>query len=977
MGTRNRAIWCLLALGIAIGGIAFPVHAQEFRGRINGVVTDNSGAVLPGVSVTASSPALIRPQTATTGSDGTYRLIALPPGVYTITFELAGFKTVRHEGVRVVINQTLSVDGRMDVATLQETVTVTGESPVVDTSTNNVGTNFTKELLTEIPNARDIWAAMSQAPGINVTGYDVGGSHTGTQTGYITYGVSQQNTTRIEGINTTEGASANAGYFDFGSFEEFQIGGAGNGADADVPGAQLNITVKSGGDRFQGMWYSDWEGKDLISDNVPDALKTDGGRTDDGYFTPRALQRGNPIDRQYDLNGNVGGPIWRQKAWFFLSWRLNDQYKQVLNPDGSLFDTLAQSQLKNYTGKFTFQLSRSNQLIGYWNKRVKLQPLRDFGPSIPLPAAYYQASRNYPMKIEWTSVLSQRAFLDVLVGQWYNFFPLRPTWEGGFLEPFSVAPGRFETTTGDYTNLQDYYQDQKRYKPQVTASFSYFQEGWHGSHDFKVGFEGRRDRRKLMNDQPYNIFYRDTNGVPVEVDIYNGPVLGINDVNVRSFYLQDSWKFTNRLTLNLGFRVDRYTDGWPEQTHTPAGVPALANDPRFTSFFAPVTVEGRTVARTTTFGPRTGFAWDVRGDGRSVLKGFFGRFYFNSADIVADNENPVGAAQLRYRFQDGAGGLPRNGLVDGPAEVIGSAPLRTIGGAGFVKVDPNLKRPYGDEYSTHFEQELLTGLSARASYIFKAIRDDWSEVDVTRVSAYTVPFSAADIGPDGVRGTGDDRQLALLDLVRGTPATRMFTNPDDPPYNSGYQTFEVAINRRLRDRWMALTSFQYTWLNEFYGVTSSTSVLSSAGLSKSYLWRPNQRLFGDNGKEKTTQWNYKIIGRYELPLGIGVSGSYKLQSGRQWGRTISVGLTNAGTETVRVEPANARRAPNVGIFDIRLDKSFRLPARAGRITGILDVFNLTNTGTVTNFRITTGSRFQEVIALLDPRIIRLGLRYEF
>ena len=193
---------------------------------------------------------------------------------------------------------------QMTVASLQESVTVSGESPVVDTSTTTIGTNFTKELLTQIPNARDIWAAMAQAPGFQVTGYDVGGSHTGTQTGYITYGVSQQNTTRIEGVNTSEGTSANAGYFDFGSFEEFQLGGAGNGADQDVPGASLNITVKSGGNRFQGMYYTDFENNKTISDNVPTAFKTQFQKDENGFFTraPGGLERGNPIDRNLRRN---------------------------------------------------------------------------------------------------------------------------------------------------------------------------------------------------------------------------------------------------------------------------------------------------------------------------------------------------------------------------------------------------------------------------------------------------------------------------------------------------------------------------------------------------------------------------------------------------------------------------------------------------------------------------------------------------
>src|SRR5688500_16805348 len=185
MRLNRLTVFCLCVTLLAM---AAPTLAQEFRGRINGTVTDNTGAVLPGATVTATSPALIQPQVQVTGADGSYRFLALPPGVYDVTFELSGFQNVKREGVRVVINQTLSVDQQMNVATLQETVTVTGESPIVDTTTTSMGTNFTKELLTEIPNARDIWAAMSQAPGMQMTAYDVGGSHTGTQTGFLTYG---------------------------------------------------------------------------------------------------------------------------------------------------------------------------------------------------------------------------------------------------------------------------------------------------------------------------------------------------------------------------------------------------------------------------------------------------------------------------------------------------------------------------------------------------------------------------------------------------------------------------------------------------------------------------------------------------------------------------------------------------------------------------------------------------------------------
>ena len=396
----------VLCLCVTLLAMAAPTFAQEFRGRINGTVTDNTGAVLPGVTVTATSPALIQPQVQVTGGDGGFRFLALPPGVYAIDFELTGFKTVKRQDVRVVINQTLTVDMQMQVATLQETVTVTGASPIVDTSTTAMGTNFTKELLTEIPNARDIWAAMAQAPGIQMTAFDVGGSNTGNQSGFRSYGFDTQNQTRIEGIDTTEGTAANAGYFDFGSFEEFQVGGAGADSGAFAGGAVLSISVKSGGDRFAGTWYSDYIGESQLTDNVPDYLRTANTPNDDGMFSRNGLCfqrsgeticRGNATKKQFDLNGDFGGPLWKQKAWFFTSWRLNDKYEYITG----LGDETQRSKLSNkYTFKGTFQVGKSNQIIGFLNKREKLQDKRGISLTTPLSAAYYQSSRNYPWKVE-------------------------------------------------------------------------------------------------------------------------------------------------------------------------------------------------------------------------------------------------------------------------------------------------------------------------------------------------------------------------------------------------------------------------------------------------------------------------------------------------------------------------------------------------------------------------------------------------
>ena len=329
---RRLSVFGIAALMVVL---AVPAVAQDFRGRINGTVTDNSGAVLPGVTVTATSPALIQPQSQITGEDGTFRFIALPAGTYVLNFELQGFQTLKREGIRVVINTTLTVDAQLSVATLQESVTVTGESPVVDTSTTTVGTNFTNELLTEIPNARDIWAAMAQAPGLQVTGYDVGGSHTGTQTGYVTYGVSQQNTTRIEGVNTTRRRRAPMPATS--TSDRSRSSSSAERATTptqDVPGASLNITVKSGGDRFQGTCYSDYESDSTISNNVPDEFRTPNTKDGNGFFTQRGGRSPDAAIRPRSSTTSTStsaGRSGKDKAWFFYSYRLNDQYQTIIN----------------------------------------------------------------------------------------------------------------------------------------------------------------------------------------------------------------------------------------------------------------------------------------------------------------------------------------------------------------------------------------------------------------------------------------------------------------------------------------------------------------------------------------------------------------------------------------------------------------------------------------------------------------------
>src|SRR5438034_6199936 len=255
---------CLLASthAFAQGGGA------STTGSINGKVTDSSGGVLPGVTVTASSPSLMGVQTSVTDTGGNYRFPALPPGTYTVTFELPGFNTLKRENIVIAMGFTAAVNVELAVASLQETVTVTGNSPVIDTSSTRVQQNFKLEALQEIPNSRDLWSLLAVTPSVTMSRIDVGGNRAGTQTGYSAYGYGGQNRVLVEGINTTEGTSGAGFYVDYGSFEEVFLGTIGQGAEMPTPGVQSQMLGKSGGNKCRGEVYIDYERNSFQSDNI-------------------------------------------------------------------------------------------------------------------------------------------------------------------------------------------------------------------------------------------------------------------------------------------------------------------------------------------------------------------------------------------------------------------------------------------------------------------------------------------------------------------------------------------------------------------------------------------------------------------------------------------------------------------------------------------------------------------------------------
>src|SRR5216117_1370176 len=299
---------------------ATPAYAQgggaSTTGSINGKVADSSGGVLPGVTVTAASSSLMGVQTSVTDTGGNYRFPALPPGTYNLTFELPGFNTLKREGIQISMGFTANVNVELAVASLQETVTVTGASPVIDTSSTRVQQNFKLEALQEIPNARDLWSLLAVTPGVGMGRIDVGGNRAGTQTGYTAYGYSGQNRVLVEGINTTEGTSGAGFYVDYGSFEEVFLGTVAQGAEMPTPGVQSQMLGKSGGNKFQGEIYQDYERNSFQGDNMT-------GKIQDRFLKSATNSSGvalhsKELQKYRDFNLNVGGPIAKDKLWWYF-----------------------------------------------------------------------------------------------------------------------------------------------------------------------------------------------------------------------------------------------------------------------------------------------------------------------------------------------------------------------------------------------------------------------------------------------------------------------------------------------------------------------------------------------------------------------------------------------------------------------------------------------------------------------------------
>jgi hypothetical protein len=951
----------LVALLIAAPHAFAQGGGASSTGTINGKVTDSSGAVLPGVTVTASSPSMMGLQTSVTTSDGMYRFPAVPPGTYTLTYELPGFNTLKREGIDIRLGFTGTVNVELAVASLQETVTVTGESPVIDTSSTRVQQNFKLEQLQSIPNGRDMWALLAVTPSVTMARIDVGGNRAGTQTGYTAYGFNGQVRVLIEGINTTEGTGGAGFYFDYASLEEAFLGTSGQSAEMPNPGVQSQFIAKSGGNRFSGEYHLDWYNNRFVGENIPGA-----------YLAPTAFngtngsnairQHSNEISKYYDYDINAGGPIKKDKIWWFGTYR--EQKNAVAQPN-FLFDKTFDTKLWNPVAKGTYQLNQKNKFIGYYQWGQKIQPNR-------LPFATYtykspeqtfaQDSGSWVYKGEWNGTVTDKLYVEARYGDFGYYFPL-----------ITNSPDNFFWHDTGLAISEGAHQKQQldRDRKQWTAASTYFLDTGAGSHTIKIGgellkeqsWEGFLSRRGGTSniEQIYNngVSSQVIFGIPTALHVGSLKDNDLGNLTARSaldqigLFLNDTWSI-GRSTVTAGVRYDRYRGWLPEQRQLAGAT-------------GPISVQAETFpaiqvyAWNKLFAPRVGYVFDLSGDGKTVVKANYGFYWHNPGVGVGASGNPNTASKSATYSWDDQKTCP--GCIKGdkrwqPGEegALVSAAIK-----GAVQVDPNIKAPYSHEASVWVERQLSNTMGARVGFVYKTEDDLIDTYQRDRgLSAYTVPFNFVDIGLDGIRNTADDRTISMLGFPNSQAANFPTTNwVMNLPQFGRYKTIEVSGNKRYGNKWSASLGGNYTWQHNF---------------PNGYPQNPNQPF-----DEDRSIWSFKATASYDAPFQIRISPVLRHQSGLNFARTLSIstpsgsGLSIAGT-TAYAEPSNANREDTITVFDTRIEKTLSLSSHV-RLRGFLDVFNITNSHASETISRATGLSYLKPSAILAPRTARVGFRF--
>jgi outer membrane receptor protein involved in Fe transport len=919
----THGLWVLILIALAV-----PARAQRTTGEIIGAVTDESNSVLPGVTVTLRGAGVAGAPTVVTSETGTYRFPALPPGDYSLEYALQGFSTLRRENLPVGVGSVIELKIVLKLSTVSETVTVTGESPVVNLASTTVSTNYNHEWVLEAPIRRfSFFDLVNSAPGVSATS-TLGSSTSATSLGSST----NDNVYAIDGTDLSSPISGTAWPWpNADAIQEIEVMQLGASAEyGNAVGAVFNVVTRQGANAFHG------DGSYYFMNEAMNGRNT----------TP-AQDTGLPYNRAQwrDTTWQLSGPFVRDKFWFFGSFQYQNDHDSQPGTDPN-FPALSDARRVFY--KFNYNITSNHRLMhGYHNDYWSF-------PTVPTaltaPSTISLGHGDNPTpNVVYTGVLSGKTFVEARLAGYYGKDSGDPQQPG---QP--RVQTRFDNLdTGAITGGIYSWDDEKVWRTGISGKISHFSDRFlGGSHDVKLGVQysgGGQDTVTGPNDYLYITGGRATYGFTRQ-PWHSGGLTRMTGV-----YADDTYRVGSVLTFNLGLRYDHSKAMYPsfpviDNFGNPTGQSSPGND---------------NVYQWNVVSPRIGVNWKVNGSGKTVVKGYYGRLY--RGIYLTDFTPAVPSVTPRYAIDV----LPNGSFTN----------FTTVSSNTNLRIDPNYRDPYTNEYIAQVEQELTTDLGLQVNYVHKRGGDYPAWTDVGGQYAQ-VPY----VDNRGTDATGQTISVYKL-LTPSAQSVFMMTNavgPAGEPLFTTYNGVTMTATKRMSHRWQGTFSLV---LSKSEGRLSSSTLGPRSGQSATsgtfgrFPNGPNDYVNTDGLliADRPVVAKAQII--YGLPWDITLSANLQHQTGRPWARQIRVnGLGFPTAPTIYVEPLDGtRRVPNLNVVDMRVQKSFLFPNSTLRADFYVDALNLTNADATENVgsRLGTSTSFGLPTSYIFPRRAMLGMRFRF
>lgn len=919
--------------------------AQLGTGSITGTAQDTSGAVVPGVSIILSNPGTIGGNQHTiTDERGVFQFIRLVPGSYSVRAELGGFRAAVRENVLVNADAAARVDLRLEVGDITDTITVTGEAPLLDTTSTFNQTIFDRQILDTLPNGKDLWSIGRIAPAVVMNSYDVGGSESFRQATATVHGSLQaENKYLIDGMDVSDLAGAGSfllAYFDPFMFQEVNVQTGNGPAEKSRGGVVYNLVTRTGTNDFHGSFQFAGSNHGLQSNNVSQEL-----RSHLLAAVPARVLAANPgldpdprIFGMFDSGLSVSGPIVRNKLWFTTSGGMESMNAPRLgsyNADGT--PVVDDGRMKNFSFKISWQSSPGSQLHFSWNRNIKDNFHRTIIANIDFfenRATWVQRNEAKIWQLKWTATVSPRLVLDISSSLMKGSTGLAPQRE---VQPGDVP--RFDAVTLTHSVAVERYNYQPSYRGAFNANLSYVI----GTHDLKVGFQSDRANQKSeewsVSHYPSGLLAIYRNGAPDSVNTYNTPVnfRGIDFEN--AVFFQDKWTPTRKLTLNFGLRLEKVN----------GRVPATCQ-PQTIFIDAQCFPEIRDVPDFLAPAPRFGLIYDMFGNGKTALKLSANRYHIGTGLGFPFRVNPIRLTNDTRPWTD------RNNDFIPQLDELGLSTGFNLGTTN--RYSPDVKWPHSNELSAEIEHQLFGDLVVSLGYHHRETRRNIGSRNVAVPQESYIPLQVTE------RVSG--RQVTVYDqssLLRGRFDV-VFDNFSE--LDSQFNGLDITFNKRFSKRWMAMGGLS---LGRNHGDIYGTSDLNNPNFNF------RRGLVGND-----VPVSFKTSGIYELPYGVRLSANAQHFTGFPENTTVSVRsdtvrLTQV-SQSLLVEPRGTTRLPNVNIFDLSARKTFRFGERTSAET-IMDIFNLTNSNAIQSRTTQLGPAYGRASNMLRGRLWRFGLSVNF